>query len=184
MCGMLLIAACTQEIEEGEFQFLRVGATKEEVMEAAAGIRAITPTNAKPVHITKETLSDLEELKGSKALHILDQKNYSLQLIFEDQKVAEISSSPQSETRIPAPAKSIYVGQDMAEVLSVIEAILKAHPQTTARSFVPNRRAVILSSATAEDIAYLKTHDGWVFHGLETHSTFNLYFDDNKLVRI
>ena len=180
---IVLSAGCSETIEEGEFRFLKIGATKDQVIRSAAdaGITDITPGLNYVLEVDKGNVSRLRELYGSEALSLYDNKGFVIELEFNQNEVSSVFAS----SLVPKQTQDLFFdAQTMEEAFQNIEEIMNGLPELHVRNVLANGQWINLQTIDEKGKAYLTRYDVWSFHGQETYSHYRLKFENDKLARI
>ena len=184
MVFLALATGCseTETIEEGEFRFLRISATKHEVLQsiAAAGISDLRPVPDTVIVVKRSDPSRLSELYDREGVVLSDHSGFSVQLGFDEGKTKVKYTS----YKYRQGDSYFYDGQDKSAAFDMIANLLKKIPDLLVWNFLPDSRWVKPQSIDSAGLALLKKYDTWKFSGIQDYSSYRLTFENDKLIRI
>lgn len=177
----VFVAGCTKTIEKGEFKFLEIGNSKEEVVKriTAAGITHIGPTLENIISIRMAW--GIGKLYDSPGIQVTDNEGFAISVSFEKDMVTDISYSVPAEK---FKGKYFRLGQFRKEAFDAIRKLMSDFFYLEVSNFLPKARWVNLKTISEEDLKYLKEYDVWQFNGVGEYSYYKLVFKNDALAKI
>ena len=181
--NVLLISSCEKVVETGEFNNLKIGSSKKQVIDALVkdkNIDSVQPALEEEISIDKSNLSKFSELEKSVGI-VLRGPKFNAEILFVNNKVGSVKLAPVNKEE----SYGIVTGQIKSETLKIIKEIIRTKEKFYAFNVIPDSRWVILNQSLSDDnVSYLSRYDVWAYHENNTRSRTLLVFSDNKLSKV
>lgn len=190
---VLLVAMCaagcdqlaTEDlvIEQGEYGGLRIGQSKDDVLQALrrSGVSSVHPDLVFDTVVRAGSLQLIGTLENADGICIDNGRGYSARVSFDaGNTVQSIDLSPKAESN----SLGIVVSQARIGALTLVKDALIADRSLSARSCLPKGRWIQLSQLTTGDIGYLRGFDAWSYNEAKDFSYATVVFWSDRLLQI
>lgn len=166
------------EIQEGDFQGLKIGMSKNEAVTELQRqkIAYLTPVVNKPIEVTRS--GRLSKLPDSDGICITDNAGFALEIAFDPQNRSMVTSK---SIKVDLGLLGLQTPQPRDYVLGRIKDILLSKDNIVVSNCLPGVKPMPLNNM---DIADLQMADNWLYPIPNTSSSNTLHFEGGKLVKI
>lgn len=180
---VLFAEGCERTIEEGTFNFLTIGDSKEEVIEKVSkeGISHIIPTLENQISIGWDQRSSIGEFKECPGVVISGEKGLAITIAFAGDALSEIRSSVAARDYA---GRYFRVGISRSETFEIALEVFLRDMGWRMSTYLPTSRWVRLRDLGKEDRDYLLRFDAWGFHGLAEYSRYYVIFKNGRLAKV
>jgi hypothetical protein len=177
---VIFLCGCDFNIEEGDFNTLRIGMSKSEVNKALLNeqVTYIEPRVDEFIQITSESIGKLEQFKNTEGICITDNSGFDFHIVFDENNMShaiDLSYNVDlSELgfKLPLPRKDTLVR---------IKNILNSRKHVVAFNCILDVKDMSLNDINISNLERINT---WMYRIPNTHSAATMHFSNGKLVKI
>lgn len=168
-------------ITSGEFDFLFIGQTKQQVIDALNknGVIGFSPKVDEFVRISRLNLNEISQLSNSNGL-VLNGRDYYARMKFNNGILYDLYLAPINEKN----DLGIKLSDSMEVVLSKLEKVISEDPYFYVFNVIPESVFVDLSKMDQSDRKYIEIYNTWNFSVLHEYSSYTISFKDGLLAKI
>lgn len=168
----------THEVTQGEFHGFSIGMGKQVTLQKIRGMNAsiIEPIPCDDFLLTARNLKEIEKVKLTKGIRVMDHGDYAINIAFMDDHVVEVWRSTRS-----LGSDWFKDGDTVSDFMDELKAVLMTHKDLMVVPIIPYQEKSILQpqDLSAGPEQTLLSYDAWSFEDTKVQPAgafYKLYF--------
>jgi hypothetical protein len=177
---IFLLCGCDFNFEAGNFNSLRIGMSKNEVIKALLNeyVTYIEPRVDEYIEITSESNGKLEQLKNTEGICITDNMGFGFHIVFDKDNM---SHAIDLSYNVDLSELGFQSSLSRKDTLERIKNLLNSRKHVVAFNCILDVKDMSLNDLNLSDMERINT---WMYRIPNTHSAATMHFSNGKLVKI